>query len=300
MKYFIIIILFFLSFWYFIFQIEKKESNFLECANYKKIEDMYFFEIHRDIPLSLKKEVLDDYKTNNQINLKYCNESNNDNSLGYIQVEIDKESFIYKLYKKIQESLNLYSEEDFQSKYYKEHYSHTFYYNKYYQTIIEANNNRIQNIHILDTKYYLNMEILKNLKHNPFESFKSTTYNNKNEIFNIKLYYSNFATKNIENTQNNILDYEFKNVAIHKDNKYKIEKNKKIKIRSTEITIDNMGEYSFLSEYLKNTMSININNLYEYSKNNIDLELGIIGEEIIVEVYYDDNEKIFEIKFLYK
>jgi len=300
MKYFIIIIILFLSFWYFIFQIEQKENNFIECEDYKKLENTYLFEIHRDIPVSLKKEVLEDYKTNSQINLKYCNYTDTLESLGYIQIEANKESFMYKIYKELQEKFNFYSEDDFKSKYYKDYYSHTFYYNKYYETIIETNNNRIQNIHLLDTKYYLNMEILNNLEYNIFESYKNTTYKNKKEIFNIKLYYSNFAVKNIENTQNNILNYEFKNVKVNKDNKYEIVNNKKIKIRSTELTIDNIEEYKFLSEYLENTMNINIKSLYDYSQNNINLELGIIGEEINIEVYYDDNDKIFEIKFLYK
>ena len=51
---------------------ERKKREVLE-EDYKKLENTYLFEIHRDIPVSLKKEVLEDYKTNSQINLKYCN-----------------------------------------------------------------------------------------------------------------------------------------------------------------------------------------------------------------------------------
>jgi hypothetical protein len=302
MKYFFFILIFFIGIWIFIFEMEKKENKFLFCDDYKKIASIYYFDIHKDIPLSVKQELLEEYETTSSLKITKCNAPEESNSLGIIQINANKESIFYKIRNYLHNEFDIYGENNFRSKYYKENknYTHSFYYNSSFNTIIESNSNRIQNIHVLDTRYYMNIEILNNLEENPLEDIKRSKYKDSNEIFNIKLYYSNFATKKIEKTKERILKYKFNNLKLEleKDNKYAVESDKKIKIRSTKINFSNNNEYLFILNYLSENMGINTEDTFKYLENNTNLSFGLSQEKILIEVFYDDIDKIFEIKFL--
>jgi hypothetical protein len=295
----------FFVFWGVFFKLEVEKNDFQACNSFNEINNMYYYDLHRDIPLALKEAVLDNYDDTGLLKIGLCSEAGN-NSLGVINITRNIDSLSYKFNKFIFYSFSDKEEQlDIKNKMLFEEeniFSHSFYFTEDYSTIIESFNLEIQDIHISNPEYYMDIQLLNNNGNSPFSILNNADFNYQESFLKIKIFYSNFAEQHIKDTNNNLLNFSFKNTFKNKPKKDKTYSTEgdNIKIRSTKIKINSSEDLNFINLYLQENFNVTLGDNLNYLKHNLNINLGFDDQYFIIDVFYKHEERIFEVIFSYE
>jgi hypothetical protein len=303
--FFISILSVFFVFWAIFFTVKIQKDDFYACPAFNEIDYIYKNDIYKDIPFELKQEVMDNYKDTGLLKIKKCSMPKDFKGLGVLNITRNTESLSYVSHKFLFDYFNSEeSKKNIKDKVFFEDsnvFSHSFYFDKSFSTIIESFQQNIHDIHILNPDYYMDIRLMNNIDNSPFSILTNRNFINDNVFLNIQMFYTSLAVDNVIYTTNKLSNISFEkefNVVVENNKVYNYE-NKNTKIRSTTFKLNEVEDFSFIVLYIKNNFNIDISKSMSYLKNNLNLNLGFNDEKIIVEVFHSQENNSFSIDFLY-
>jgi len=303
--FFISIVTVFTIFWslFFIFQFQKNDFN--RCPAFREIKFLYQNDIYKDIPLELKEEVISNYTNTSLLKINKCSLPKDYKALGYLQISRNTSSLNYFINQLI---FNYFTSKSSQNEMKNKVlfdknslFSHSFYFDRSFSTIIESFQNNIQDIHIINPDYYMDIRLMNNIDSSPFSILTNKNFSNNNTFLNIQMFYTDISAEKIEKTKLKLSNSNFsKEFSVNsiEDNVYSYE-NQTTKIRSTTFQLGNTKDFEFLKTYIKYNFNIDISKSMDYLKNNLNLNLGFNEKKLIIDVFHSKEKKSFSINILY-
>lgn len=308
---FVSIFLLFITFWSMFLTIKIQKSDFYSCESFNKINNLYINDMHKKIPIELKLKVMNIYNDTGLLKINKCTIPENFNSLGVLNITKKTNSIEY-IFNKFWFDFIMSDTNKNKSKnnilFNKRNiFSHSFYFDKSFSTIIESFQQKIQNIHILDTSYYMNIKLFNNLKDTPFSLFtEEKEKEEQNNIFlNIDVFYNSLSANSVNKTKQNLYNFDFSKelkLNIKEDNlfQYKEDNNIKIrKIRSIVFNLNNEKDFNLINYFINENFNTDIKSTLDYLKNNSNLDFGFYSSDIKLDIVQNKENNSFIINFLY-
>lgn len=292
----IFILLFFItfsSFWGYLFIKESESKNSFKCNDLSTLTLNYFNQIHKDIDQKSKETIFNMYEQSNLLKIKECKSLDN---INIISIGAYEDSYIYKLnkffYDIVGDKNDLIKKSIFSD--YKP-YQHIFYYSTSQDVIIELFYNLVRDIHINKDKGYLNIKFLSDIENSPLYLFNQQTYKKDKSFLNMKFF--------INNSNNDKKEFIFKKI-INNNYDRKIEEREgtlesedKIYLIKS-ITVEKPeDQFLFLKYFIYNNFEIEIENEIEFMKNNLNTNFDFPEGNFKIDIYYDNDNKFFNVLF---